>query len=147
MQNAFQATCNEWAQRVDQAIFQGKKEPNLSLFVPTNKLRLHAICQLIVGIFRDILLDSEKYPNEYRPMHSRSSEVYFAVDALAMGAHKAFTTCWECEGDMGDARFHRCSRCNVARNCCRVCHVRAWKSGHKSQCAALQRSCNGFLEL
>ena len=139
---AHQETCNNWAQRVDQALFHGKKSPTFLFLCPTNKLS-HDDFRLMILDICQVVTQKRSCTDE---MHSRLFLLRHAVLAVATGAHDAFTSCWECDRGSANVSFDRCSSCNVARYCSRECQVRAWKSGHKKWCARLKRSYHQFLD-
>jgi len=38
---------------------------------------------------------------------------------------------------VGEAAHRVCARCRTRRYCSTACHARAWKNGHRQECAAL----------
>ena len=142
---AHQETCNNWAQRVDQALFHGKKSPTFLFLCPTNKLSHDDFRLMILDIFRVVIV-KRIGADEKKEMHSRLFLLQNAFFTVAAGAHDALTSCWECDRGLVNVSFDCCSSCNVARYCSRECQVRAWKSGHKKWCARLKRSYHQFLD-
>ena len=145
LQEVFQETCTNWAQRVDQALFRGKKNPTFLFLCPTNKLSQSEFKDLIEDLFKDVC-DEQIFPEEYEQIRLRMYQLQYAIHLFGVGAHDVFSSCWECRGVLGDVRFDRCASCNVARYCGRECQLRAWKSGHKKCCASLKKRSNQFLE-
>ena len=142
---ALQETCKRWEQRVDQALFKGNNSPTFLFLCSTNKMSPSDFTAMIVAMFETA---SERVTMENVSVHIRPRLAMLrqAIELVHERAHIALTTCWECNGDLLDAHVDRCSKCNIARYCCRECQVRAWKSGHRDMCATLKKSYNNFLE-
>ena len=142
---ALQETCKRWEQRVDQALFKSKKSPTFLFLCSTNKMSPDDFSDMVMAMFKSAN-DAETLDIENVHKRPRLAMLRRAIALVHERAHIALTTCWECDGDLLDAHVDRCSKCNIARYCCRECQVRAWKSGHRDMCDTLKKSYNNYLE-
>ena len=110
--DAVRDTCQEWAQRVDEALFKGRSGTFLFL-CPTNALRHEDSVAVVRDIFQEGCDD--RYWNDKLEIHLKKKQLKEAVAVVAMGALETSKSCWECEAKAPNLR--KCSLCSVALYC------------------------------
>ena len=80
--------------------------------------------------------------NDYDPSDENHA-LMMAVQNVALGLHDAKDMCWQCREVCKDDLM-KCSKCEVAGYCSKVCQVFAWRGGHKQKCVELRSQWNLF---